>query len=140
MVASIICSLVSLMWALLLICFILYIFGILIMQGIDSHISSKGLSAVDPVLLKRFGSVMDAMLSLFMAVTGGFDWEEMLIPFRDLSPLFILFVCFFMVFVVLGVMNILTAIFVESAGQVAAIDRDLVIQSELARDSSTTTK
>jgi len=107
------------------------------MQGIDTHISRKGLDAVDPVLLKRFGSVIDSMLSLFMAVTGGFDWEEILNPLIALSPLFIFFVCFFIVFVVLGVMNILTAIFVESASQVAAIDRDLVIQSELSRDSST---
>jgi len=112
-------------------------FAIVILEGIDTHIQSKGVKSVHPSLLTLFSSVGETMLALFMAITGGLDWENLLTPLRAMSPLYTPFFCSFIVFLVLGVMNIVTAVFVESAHRVAEIDQDLVIQDELSRTNST---
>jgi len=136
MVASIICSLVSLVWAFILLAFVLYLFSVVIMQGLEGHFQQEAAGA-DEDVVRYFGSLTMSMLSLFMAISGGCDWNELLEPLRGISEWYILIFVFYVTFVVFGVMNILTAIFVESANKIAEIDRDLVIQDEIQSNNST---
>jgi len=138
MVASIVCSLISLMWAFVLLAFLLYLFAIFIMQGMESYIYSL---TADPradltTLLTYYGRVDKSMLSLFMSITGGKDWADTLSPLAEITWWYVAFFVLYVTFVLFGVMNVLTAIFVESAGQIAQIDKELVIQEEISQQQS----
>jgi len=162
MVASILCSLVSLAWAFVFLFFVLYLFAIYILMDVQSHMyhltspdaldswsqcGSQTVPGVDGTmtttygpdcqLIFYYGTLWDAMLSLFKAISGGQDWFELLEPLDRVSPIFYnSFFVFYVGFVVFGVMNILTAIFVESASSIAEIDKDLVIQEQISRQNS----
>jgi len=138
MVASIICSLTSLMWAFVLLGFLLYLFSIFIMQGIENYIFIESAQPNSDMsdLLKMYGTLDKSMLTLFMSITGGKDWGDTLEPLEDVTWAYCLFYVCFVTFVVFGVMNVLTAIFVDSASQVAQVDQELVIQEEISRQES----
>lgn len=135
MVASILCSLTSLSWAFLLLGFVLYMFAIIIMQGVEEHLQVQASDATG--LQRYYGSLGKSMVSLFMAISSGLDWSELVEPLWALSAFYPGLFMFYVAFVLFGILNILTAIFVESAGQISDVDRDLVIQEELSRDKST---
>jgi len=142
MVASIISALASLIWAFILLAVLIYLFAILFLQGVTSHFEEFGIHDPDPALADGqlpafFGSLGLAMESLFCAITGGFDWQEAMIPLKVVSiyygPVFL----FYVSFVVIGVMNILTGIFVENANHIASVDRDLVIDDQIEKIAET---
>merc|ERR1712136_663724 len=95
-----------------------------------------GTDSVDPTVLQGYGSIAASMLTLFKAITGGTDWSELLEPLQRMSDFYTAFFVLYVAFTVFGVMNILTALFVESAGRIAEIDRDLVIQEQMAQATS----
>lgn len=136
-VASIVCSLESLAWAFVFLAFVLYICAIFILKDVEGHMRSRGASNVDKDLMRFYGSLGDTMLSLFMAISGGYDWWELLRPLDTVAKnWYTLFFVFYVAVVVFGIMNILTAIFVESASHVSEIDRDLVIHEQFCRRNS----
>mmetsp|Transcript_55318 Transcript_55318/g.131989 ORF Transcript_55318/g.131989 Transcript_55318/m.131989 type:complete len:736 (+) Transcript_55318:108-2315(+) len=141
MVMSIISTLSSLFWAFLLLLLVLYLVGIGIMQLVEHHIRNDSGIMDDQVkyaaLLDYYGSLADCLLTLFMSISGGADWNDLLQPLKDFSKAYVLIYVFYIAFMVFGVTNVLTAIFVESASQIAAIDQDLAIQDQLRRDKST---
>merc|ERR1712060_418797 len=66
------------------------------------------------------------MLSLFQAVSGGIDWDALIFPLMEhisvwLAPLF----SFYIAFTILAMMNVVTAIFVESVLESTKKDKDL---------------
>merc|ERR1740129_2579005 len=67
---------------------------------------------------------------LFMSISGGMDWDEILWLLADLSVVYAAFYCFYVAFVVFGVLNVVTAVFVDNAWQIAQMDRDLVVQEQ----------
>jgi len=135
MVASVICSLPSLMWACIFLFFVLFLFSMFIISDVSNHIQSQG--TVDSALNDFYGSLGGSMVSLFMAITGGHDWRDILKPLQEINYYFYtLFFLFYVSFTVFGVMNVLTAIFVESASRISEIDRDLVIQEQISATSS----
>uniref|UniRef100_A0A7S1M2X7 EF-hand domain-containing protein n=1 Tax=Alexandrium catenella TaxID=2925 RepID=A0A7S1M2X7_ALECA len=137
MVASILSSLVSLVWAFLVLFGILYLCALGIMQTLQSHIYNEGTGIITDSVVELWGSMPMAMLTLFMAISGGADWQDLLEPLRNISRWYIVIFVAYVLFVVVGVMNILTAIFVESASQIANIDRDLVIQGAMMQEKAT---
>eukprot|EP00971_Amphidinium_carterae_P129266 2560376-Amphidinium_carterae.1 len=88
-------------------------------------------------LFKYYGSLGASMLTLFMSISGGADWQDLLEPLSQLSRAYSLIYVLYVSFVVFGIMNVLTAIFVESGSQIASIDQDLAIQEQLRRDKAT---
>jgi len=136
MLASIVCSASCLFWALVMLAVVLYLFSVFIMQGVIYFVEHR---QRDPstVLLQHYGTLADTMLSLFMAISGGMDWGDLIQPLLQISHWYYVVYIFFLLFVLFGIMNILTAIFCESANQIAEIDRDLVIQENIANDQST---
>jgi len=137
MVASILSSLVSLVWAFVLLFAVLYLCAIGIMQTLQAHVKNQGPEIITDAVAEDWGTLPASMLSLFMAISGGIDWHDLLGPLRNISKWYIVIFVAYVLFVVVGVMNILTAIFLESASQIAHIDRDLVIQDAMAREKST---
>merc|ERR1719356_432400 len=77
------------------------------------------------------------MYTLFCAISGGRDWSEVIKPFDEIWKGYRIIFVLYVIFVFFGVLNILTAIFVESAKHIAQVDRDIVIQDQITRDKST---
>jgi len=135
-VASILCSLSSLLWALVLLTFVVYLFSIFLMQSIEVHSLMVGENP-GGALMEMYGTLPDSMFTLFCAISGGRDWAELVSPFDAISRLYRYIFVSYVIFVFFGVLNILTAIFVESAKRIAEIDREIVIQDQITRDQST---
>eukprot|EP00413_Alexandrium_margalefii_P001167 CAMPEP_0204524404 /NCGR_PEP_ID=MMETSP0661-20131031/7360_1 /ASSEMBLY_ACC=CAM_ASM_000606 /TAXON_ID=109239 /ORGANISM="Alexandrium margalefi, Strain AMGDE01CS-322" /LENGTH=227 /DNA_ID=CAMNT_0051530159 /DNA_START=9 /DNA_END=692 /DNA_ORIENTATION=- len=76
------------------------------------------------------------MLSLFKAISGGADWADLVLPLERYSRGYILFFMWFITFTVFGMLNILTAVFVESTNRIAEVDSELVIQEHMDRENS----
>ena len=137
MVASVLCSMASFMWACIFLCFVLYFFSVFIALDVTSYLHSYGTDSVDPTILSEYGTILASMLTLFKAITGGSNWSELLEPLQRMSDFYTAFFVLYVAFTVFGVMNILTALFVDSAGRIAEIDRDLVIQEQMSEATAT---
>jgi len=136
MVASILCSMSSLLWAFVLLTFVVYLFSLFLMQTLEVSLSTLGRTPAEE-MMQMYGTLWDSMYTLFSAISGGRDWLDVIKPFDEIwkgyRAIFVLYV----IFVFFGVLNILTAIFVESAKHIAEVDRDIVIQDQISRDKST---
>jgi len=140
MVCSILQSLGSVSWALLLLLIIMYLFTVAFMQGAIMYLqvpkASVDLDGVRDGVALWYGSVPDTMYTLLASIVGGVSWVDVVRPLEKISIFYRVLFCFYIVFVVIGVLNVLTGIFVERACELSGLDRDLVIQSQLLRNEA----
>jgi len=125
MLASLLGSFASLLWALVLLTMILFVFALIIVQGLAVAITEEDDFSDSEAVLDAYGNLPRAMLSLYKVGTGGDDWST----FYDLLPsggsqwcrtIFIFYVSFMQI----AVMNIITAVFIERAQKLALPDRE----------------
>jgi len=132
---SVVGSMLSLFWSFVGLMFIFYIFGLVFVQGVVSHLRENN-GVVEEATREKFGSVGRAMLSLYMASSGGDDWGNF---YTDISTLgvknSVLFIAF-MLFIQIAVMNIVTGIFVENAMKYAVPDREAIALQQHKKDLS----
>jgi len=134
MLCSVISSLKSIFWALVLLCLVIYLFAILFMQSALNIIEQDG--AQPQEFQSCWGSVHGAMYTLLAAISGGQDWIEAVAPFDNHSLFYRAFFSFFIVFVTFGMLNIPTGVFVARAAEISVLDKDLIIQAEIANTKS----
>jgi len=133
MLGSIVCTLTSLFWTLVLLILITYAGSILISQMVADH----GLGvpedvAVGTPLQIYYGSLGDSMLALYQATSGGADWRDMSTPLhKTIGPFMSLFFVSFIAFTTLSLLNIVTGIFVESALQNTKEESDIDMVNRL---------
>ncbi|CAE7025570.1 Scn11a [Symbiodinium sp. CCMP2456] len=129
-------TLKSLFWALVLLLLIVYIFGMIFTQAVNGHIfdpDSSGVSDEETdISLQYYGKLTITMLSLFMSVTDGISWEKINRPLADISPFLSLLFLFYIAFTYFAVLNVLTAVFCQSAIESAQNDHATAVQSMLA--------
>merc|ERR1719271_2365474 len=75
MLDCIINSVLHLAWSVIIIVLILLMYALLIVQGLNTYVENAPLEHRESIE-KDFSTVATAMVSLFMATTGGQDWEE----------------------------------------------------------------
>jgi hypothetical protein len=124
----------SILWASVLIFLFLMMFAVFFVNTSASHIMDADSSIQDVVKYeKNFGSVQDAILTLFQGISGGMDWGEVY-DMVNSSPaeglLFIVLVVFFQ----LAVLNIVTSHFVEKALRYAQPDAEHLMLLQNQRD------
>lgn len=136
---SILGSLKSLVWAIVLLFVLMYVVGIYLTQlvldtrlelGKDDALGSK--NDISDTLVFYFGSIGDTTYALYCAVTGGVDWSALVDPLRAevsvfITPCFI----FYIAFAVLCMLNVITGVFVESALLTAKKDKDSYMVSHM---------
>merc|ERR1712217_874441 len=118
MVLSILNSFATLLWAFVLLMILIFMFGILLTQNVTSYLYADSADAIaknSDQLHACFGSVYRAAYTLFKAITGGITWEEVGNPLFDVSWTNGLLFCFYIFFAIFAMLNIITAIFLESA-------------------------
>eukprot|EP00930_Biecheleria_cincta_P096756 TRINITY_DN88550_c0_g1_i1.p1 TRINITY_DN88550_c0_g1~~TRINITY_DN88550_c0_g1_i1.p1 ORF type:complete len:609 (-),score=80.78 TRINITY_DN88550_c0_g1_i1:194-2020(-) len=133
LVHSILVTLKSLAWALVLLTLIIYVFGILFTDAVTSYLSEVDKSQNPELVasLSRFRSLHISMHTLFRCVSDGLDWDIVAAPLTEISWFwgyafsgYIAFSCF-------AVLNVMTGVFCQSAQESAQRDHDLLVQSML---------
>eukprot|EP00747_Dinoflagellata_sp_TGD_P215755 gnl/TRDRNA2_/TRDRNA2_88400_c1_seq1.p1 gnl/TRDRNA2_/TRDRNA2_88400_c1~~gnl/TRDRNA2_/TRDRNA2_88400_c1_seq1.p1 ORF type:complete len:257 (-),score=64.79 gnl/TRDRNA2_/TRDRNA2_88400_c1_seq1:59-742(-) len=81
-------------------------------------------SATEDGLVEGFGSLPRSILSLYEAMTGGKDWDDLAAPLIELNPIYGLIFSIYIAFVTLALGNVVTGVFVESALKSAKDDEN----------------
>lgn len=128
-VSSIMGSLRSLAWTVVLIFMMVYIFGIYFTQVVLDHRIEKQHAgndmAEDDVMLRFFGSLPLSILSLYQAITTGLAWNELSTPLMaEISVVSGLVMSMYIAFSIMALMNVVTGVFVEAALKSAKDDHD----------------
>lgn len=131
LVYSIICTLKSLMWAVLLLALIIYVFGIVFTQATHDHLISRStpLAPEDIELEEYWGSVLSSMFTLFQAISNGISWRVVCDPLGRVSIAWVLVFAFYISFASFAVLNVMTGVFCHSAMEGAEHDREMILQS-----------
>eukprot|EP00927_Polykrikos_kofoidii_P061193 TRINITY_DN56060_c0_g1_i1.p1 TRINITY_DN56060_c0_g1~~TRINITY_DN56060_c0_g1_i1.p1 ORF type:complete len:610 (-),score=89.12 TRINITY_DN56060_c0_g1_i1:111-1940(-) len=117
-------------WAICLLVIIIYCFAVVFSTVIASELSPAGALSQTSDLIKWWGSLGSAFLTLFQAISGGIDWAE---PYRaldgvvKLQALLIAYLCF----VLYAVLNVVTAVFCHSAIEMASRHTDMVVAAQM---------
>lgn len=136
LITSILYTLKSLFWALMLLIVIVYVFGVLFTQAVNDFLLDNAetmpLTKGDEELARNyFGSLQDAMLSLFMSIAGGVSWEAVIRPLRAVSEFWGALFVFYISFTLFAVLNVVTGVFCQSAIESAQNDHTAVVHSIL---------
>lgn len=133
MIFSILGSMKSLLWVILVLAMTFYIFGITFTAATTSELdtTAKWQDESSETLRLYFGTMDRSVLSLFMAMSGGNDWGQYYDSLRRLQAPYRYLFLLFISFCVFAVVNIVTGVFVESALQSNNKDRDIIVHEEL---------
>jgi len=129
---SLLHSIKPLMWCCFTFTLILFVFANLFMQMLGEALQKATFEASagntwTTLLLPKFSSSSDSMVLLFGLVTGGDDWFYFYEALLQMSPSAGMVFVMFIVAVILGVLNVISAVFVEGAISKAKGDHDLML-------------
>jgi len=82
-----------------------------------------------------WSSVSASTITLYMAVTGGSDWEPLAKPIQEAGDLYYYLFLFYIAFMAVAVLNVLTGMFVDTAMKVADADDGNVMEEILEHDA-----
>jgi len=117
----------SLMWALCLLCFIMYVVAVIITFGAAEAAKD------DDLLDKYWSSLLKSMYTLWMSITGGISWIEVVEPLSSLGFGYPLVFNAYIGFVQIAVLNVVTGVFCENAMASAAQDETEVLLEHVKR-------
>jgi len=129
LVYGVLSTLRSLIWTLVLLTIILYLFSLLFMQAANDHMVTFG---DVPEVTKYYGDLPRSVFTLFKAVTGGVDWQEVSAPLGIVNPLWEIVFVIFIAFTYFAVLNVVTGTFCQSAIESANHDKDVVVHAQMS--------
>lgn len=123
-------SMKSLFWTVVVLFLMIYIVAVYFTELVLHHRlddkDSKGKSQHDETLKFYYGSLGRSLLSLYQAISGGVDWDGMVVPLmEDIHFVMGLVFSLYIAFALLAMMNVVTGVFVESALLSAKVDKDI---------------
>lgn len=117
MLESIFGSIATLFWSITMLSIVVYVFGLCFLQAVTGYL--EGTSSVDSKIKDQirtyWSSVFQAAVTLYMAITGGADWEQLAEPVKASGSFFYVLFLFYISFAAVAVLNVLTGLYVESA-------------------------
>jgi len=139
-------STMALCWSCAVMLVLKYIFGLVFVQGLAEYLIETPRDEIDGLtresIATYWNTVLEGILTLYKATTGGHSWAELAWPIRQASAstyyayyvLFLLYVAFFMV----ALLNVLTGLFVDAVVRVRDKDNadmiDLVLEDARSGD------
>mmetsp|Transcript_81507 Transcript_81507/g.253020 ORF Transcript_81507/g.253020 Transcript_81507/m.253020 type:complete len:595 (+) Transcript_81507:97-1881(+) len=132
MIFSILGSMKSLAWVILILAMTFFMFGITFTSATTVFLDTldKFQDAGNADLVEHFATLDRSILTLFMAMSGGNDWSlyyHALDPLPMHQGLFLLYITF----AVFAVVNVVTGVFVETALGANHADKEVVVHEEL---------
>jgi len=139
LVYSIIGTLKSLVWALLLLFMIIYVFAIIFTQAtLDYLITDTGeridirdLGPNGEALQIYWSTLPRSMFTLFKAICDGMSWEQAVDPLSDVHWICVGLFTAYIAFASFAVLNVVTGVFCQSAIDSAQHDLEITIQSHI---------
>jgi len=122
-----------LLWTTLVLLIIMYVFAILFIVMVTNFLMQKDPGeAVEHVhqLEEQYGSMPKVLSLLFEGVTGGDDWAHLCGPLLEIDEKYYLVFCAYIIFMSLGVLNIVTASFMEETMQRSIATRDDILREK----------
>eukprot|EP00931_Biecheleriopsis_adriatica_P015481 TRINITY_DN11804_c0_g3_i1.p1 TRINITY_DN11804_c0_g3~~TRINITY_DN11804_c0_g3_i1.p1 ORF type:complete len:642 (-),score=86.20 TRINITY_DN11804_c0_g3_i1:29-1954(-) len=139
LVDSILGTLKSLMWSLLLLMLLMYSFSLIFAEAAISHLTLhldkrpwEGESA-EAVLAHHFGDIPLSMDTLFRAVSNGISWAEAANALEEVDPAWSYLFSFYIFIVLFAVINVLTAVFCQAAVDQANRDQESRVKMVLSK-------
>jgi hypothetical protein len=134
MISAITSTLKTATWAFLLLSIAMYMFGVAIAQTVaelkqEREAEGNPLAGDDP-LLRWFGSFPRALYTLFLAITGGIDYQISSDHLMVMPMSFGLYI-FYIVLSTFCVMNVVTGIFCQNAIETFENDKENLIDFKL---------
>mmetsp|Transcript_22649 Transcript_22649/g.56522 ORF Transcript_22649/g.56522 Transcript_22649/m.56522 type:complete len:192 (+) Transcript_22649:2-577(+) len=71
------------------------------------------------------------MVTLFMAISGGVDWDAVMWPLVEVNPLYGVLFLFYVFVMQFGVLNVVVGTFVAQAAEIASKDREALVKFEI---------
>lgn len=112
-------------WCTVMLGLYLSVFGIFFVQGLTQRLEDEA-NLPEPIselekeaIANDFGTVLQAMASLFMAVSGGNDWAAYHETVDKLGPVYSSLFFFFILFAMIAFFNVCTGVFCEKAMSLA---------------------
>jgi len=139
LIHSILATLKALIWALLLMIFVMYSFSLGFTESVTEKLqlfriernerpcSSDQDDALILELCTFWGSVSKSIFTLFQTLTGGVDWGDAIRPLGEVSWMLVVGWFAFFIFMVFILLNVMTAVFCQTAIE-AAIKEDALSQ------------
>merc|ERR1711990_240520 len=99
--------------------------ALVITQIVIQHLISHPVSPHSDELNAWFGTLTRSCITLYEAITGGLDWDDLLRPLMsDISPAMFVILASHIAFSLFAVLNVVTGVFVDTACGNAARDKD----------------
>jgi len=133
MVYSLTSSLKSFAWAVVLMFFVLLVCGVFFTDGVVAYcVQHDAMHSASTVgMRKYFGTLSAATTSMFMAMSGGEDWANIMAVLEPLPLEYTLLFLSFITFAILALLNVVTAVFVNAAMERSQNDRELTVLQEM---------
>jgi len=136
MVYLILASLKSFLWTVVLLLILMYCVAVYFTElafDLQHKHPDKDFSSVR----QSWGSIGSSILSLFQAITGGDDWQNFILVFRDVSGesslVNTLVFSLFIAFATLVMMNLVTGVFVDGAQRIAREEKNQELLKHVRR-------
>jgi hypothetical protein len=109
---------------------VMYVFGIMFMQGLQSYIIRESAEPQVRLQLEEyFGSAPDTAFTLLNSITGGINWMGVAVMLWEIEPSYKWFFVAYITFTVLCILNILNGVFVSVAIESAQSNKELAIEN-----------
>merc|ERR1711908_207604 len=82
-----------LMWASILQIIIMFIFGVCFVQLVERELASGRDSDTEAHMREHWGSLIQAVYTLYMSITAGVDWREPANALKQVGPLTVFAFC-----------------------------------------------
>lgn len=132
-------SLMNVFWCLIMLLFVMYVFALLLQQGVVQHLqeakpsSDQGAGCAEGGLQTYFSSVGVTVVTLFQSCTSGVDWNEPYKALQETGSFLPVSFLLYIAFVFISVWNIVTSSFVEKALKLAQPDVDMLILEQILK-------
>merc|ERR1712136_546209 len=132
MVLAFYSSSLALLAAMLLLLGVILMFAIIFDNAVASYIEDSPADYGQIDSLKTFfGSLSITLLTLFMAMSGGIDWWDVVKLLLEINVAYCLIFVVFVCLTVIAALNIITGVFVNEGLAMARMDHDLRYQMDL---------
>ena len=113
------------MWSVVVLILEMFLFSIIFLNGIVQFIADAPPDSTDVERMKEFfGSLPMTILTLFMSVSGGVDYWDVLKLLLTISSGYAILFMLFIIITVLAVLNVINAIFVNDAMETTRMDKE----------------
>jgi len=127
----------TLLWSMLLLILVMYTFGVFFTESVSNYLNNLDhANHTDELqyfidIRHYYGTLPRTIDTLFMSIFGGISWVEVADPLAEIHVAFKLVFVIYISLLVVGILNVVIAIFVESALDSAHHYKDLLITENL---------